>query len=305
MKNFLRCLRMAGAYRGRLVLSLLCALLAAVLWGLMFTCIDPVLWILKNGSKPNNNLQARQEQRIADAQKIIEDVEPKIAPLVEEEKVLDAAEPSPFREKRRRAVATQLDKLTRKLESARSELRWLHFSKKYIDEFMPSDAFTTIVWLFVFVIAAVALRGVFEFSQESLVGSVVNRSLYDLRNRFFRNVIHLDVNQFGEQGSGEMMARFTNDTELVGQGLKTLFGRVVSEPLKAISCVAFACWVSWQLTLMFLILVPVAFFILTKVGRMMKRATRRLLERMSSIYKILHMSGAASAPSPATTAARR
>jgi ATP-binding cassette subfamily B protein/subfamily B ATP-binding cassette protein MsbA len=38
---------------------------------------------------------------------------------------------------------------------------------------------------------------------------------------------------------------------------------------------------------MFLILVPVALFILTKVGRMMKRATRRLLERMSSIYKIL------------------
>jgi ATP-binding cassette subfamily B protein/subfamily B ATP-binding cassette protein MsbA len=38
---------------------------------------------------------------------------------------------------------------------------------------------------------------------------------------------------------------------------------------------------------MFLILVPVALFVLTKVGRMMKRATRRLLERMSNIYKIL------------------
>jgi ATP-binding cassette subfamily B protein/subfamily B ATP-binding cassette protein MsbA len=84
-----------------------------------------------------------------------------------------------------------------------------------------------------------------------------------------------------------MMARFTNDMELVGVGMKTIFGRVISEPLKAVSCVAFACWISWQLTLMFLILVPVALFILTKVGRMMKRATRRLLERMSSIYKVL------------------
>jgi ATP-binding cassette subfamily B protein/subfamily B ATP-binding cassette protein MsbA len=38
---------------------------------------------------------------------------------------------------------------------------------------------------------------------------------------------------------------------------------------------------------MFLVLVPVALFLLTKVGRIMKRASRHLLERMSNIYKIL------------------
>jgi ATP-binding cassette subfamily B protein/subfamily B ATP-binding cassette protein MsbA len=287
MKNFLRALRVAWGYRGRLVLSLVGALFAAILWGLMFTCIDPVLFILKNAGKPDNNLQARQEAKIGDADRIVKELEPQIAALVKEQETLENAPPSPFRDKRRAQLARDLDKLTHKLETARNDLRWLHFSKKYIDGFLPVDPFTTLVWLFAFVVGTVALRGIFEFAQESLVGSVVNRALYDLRNRFFRNVIHLDVIQFGEQGSGEMMARFTNDMELVGQGMKTVFGRVISEPLKAISCIAFACWISWQLTLMFLILVPVALFILTKVGRMMKRATRRLLERMSSIYKIL------------------
>ena len=38
---------------------------------------------------------------------------------------------------------------------------------------------------------------------------------------------------------------------------------------------------------MFLVLVPIALFILTRSAGSMKRATRRLLERMSSIYKIL------------------
>jgi ATP-binding cassette, subfamily B, bacterial MsbA len=287
MKNFLRALRIAWGYRGRLLISLACALLGAALWGLMFTCIDPVLYILKNANKPNNNLQARQEIKIAEAEAKVKELEPQIAALNKEQEELDNALPSAFREKRRRELAISLDKVTHKLETARSDLRWLHFSKKYIDELMPTDAFTTLVWLFAFVVLTVALRGIFDFGQESMVGNVVNRSLFDLRNRFFRNVIHLDVNQFGEQGSGEMLSRFTNDMELVGQGMKTIFGRVVSEPLKAISCIAFAFWISWQLTLMFLILVPVALFILTKVGRMMKRATRRLLERMSSIYKIL------------------
>jgi ATP-binding cassette subfamily B protein/subfamily B ATP-binding cassette protein MsbA len=78
--------------------------------------------------------------------------------------------------------------------------------------------------------------------------------------------------------------------ESLGAGIKTLFGRMVAEPLRALSCVVMACFISWQLTLMFLILVPIAAFILAKVGRIMKQATRRLLERMSSIYKILQES---------------
>ena len=48
--------------------------------------------------------------------------------------------------------------------------------------------------------SAVAIKGVFEFWQESLVGSVVNLSLFDLRNRFYRNVIHLDVDQLQRAG---------------------------------------------------------------------------------------------------------
>ena len=231
MKNFLRALRIAWGYRGRLLISLACAA-GRALWGLMFTCIDPVLYILKNANKPNNNLQARQEIKIAEAEAKVKELEPQIAALNKEQEELDNALPSAFREKRRRELAISLDKVTHKLETARSDLRWLHFSKKYIDELMPTDAFTTLVWLFAFVVLTVALARHRRFrAGVPMVGSVVNRSLYDPANRFFRNVIHLDVYQFGEQGSGEMLSRFTNDMELVGQGMKTIFGRVVSEPL--------------------------------------------------------------------------
>src|SRR5262249_8616393 len=60
-----------------------------------------------------------------------------------------------------------------------------------------------------------------------------------------------------------------------------------AEQLTAISCIALAAWINWQLTMMCLVLVPGALLVLTRFGRMMKRATRRLLEGMSSIYKIL------------------
>src|ERR1700716_2611934 len=51
MKNFLRALRFAWPYRGRLLLSCVAAILAAVFWSLNFTAIYPVLKIL--GSEKN------------------------------------------------------------------------------------------------------------------------------------------------------------------------------------------------------------------------------------------------------------
>src|SRR5260370_14776343 len=49
MKNFLRALRCAWPYRGRLILSIVCALIAAIFWGLTLAAIYPVLQGLGRG----------------------------------------------------------------------------------------------------------------------------------------------------------------------------------------------------------------------------------------------------------------
>src|ERR1019366_5057409 len=83
------------------------------------------------------------------------------------------------------------------------------------------------------------------------------------------------------------MTPFPQDIDTLGNGMRTVLGKVVAEPLKAIACISVAAWINWQLTLVCLFLVPFALLVLTRFGRTMKRATRRLLEGMSSIFKIL------------------
>jgi ATP-binding cassette subfamily B protein/subfamily B ATP-binding cassette protein MsbA len=285
MKNFLRALRYALPYRKRLILSIVCAVFAAILWGLNFTAIYPVLKLLTTGQ----SLQVWIDSSIAHQQDEIEKLQKESDGHERSEDKIKKQEDSREKDKQLRDIASKLSKVQSRLETARRTLYWSLLLRKYIT-LLPDDCFLTLVYVICLVILGVALKGVFEFLQESLVGSVVNLSLFDLRNRFYRNVIHLDVDQFGDQGTAELMARFTNDMEILGMGKKTLFGKVVAEPLRALSCVVVACFISWQLTFMFLILVPIALFVLTKVGRLMKRATHRLLERMSSIYKILQES---------------
>ena len=277
-------------YRRRLVLSIICALCAAVLWGANFSSIYPVLKLLHTNQSPHDWVN----ERITEIEKSVNEyqhqVEQRTTELEAKKQELEQKGSSGFIEQQIRDINRDLLRVEAKLGPARSSLYWHQVLRKYIYRFLPPDCFHTLVWVIVAVVVGVVIKCFFEFAQESLVGSVVNLSLFDLRNRFYRNVIHLDVDQFGEQGTSELMARFTNDMESLGAGVKTLFGKVVAEPLRALACVIMACFISWQLTLMFLILVPVAVFILARVGRIMKQATRRLLERMSNIYKILQES---------------
>jgi len=294
MKNFLRALRHAYPYRRRLILSMFCALCAAIFWGANFSSIYPILKLLNT----KQSLHDWVSERTGDIQKNIDDNQREIDKKTKElgllKKELDqaeqAGEPTGFIEQKIRDHNRELSRVEARLAPARRSLYWHQVLQRYIQRFLPPDCFFALVWVILAVFVGVIIKCSFEFAQESLVGSVVNLSLYDLRNRFYRNAIHLDVDQFGDSGTSEMMARFTNDMESLGTGIKTLFGKVVAEPLKALACIIMACMISWQLTLMFLILVPVAAFILARVGRIMKQATRRLLERMSNIYKILQES---------------
>jgi ATP-binding cassette subfamily B protein/subfamily B ATP-binding cassette protein MsbA len=260
---------------------------AAVLWGLNFTSIYPVLKLLHTGQSP--------QQWIAEHIKVLEtdiaSLEKDAKQISLREKQIEAIQPGKFHDDEAKRVTLEKARVEGKLEWLGKKLYWYQVCQTYANKpWFPSEPFKTLALVIALVVVGVAVKCFFEFGQESLVGSVVNLSLFDLRNRFYRNAIHLDVDQFSEHGTSELMARFTNDMESLGTGIKTLFGKVVAEPLRALSCVVMASLISWQLTLMFLVLVPIAALILTKVGRLMKQATRRLLERMSNIYKILQES---------------
>ncbi len=284
IKNFLRALRFAWPYRYRLSISFACALLAAGLWSLNFTALWPILKIFGTGQ----NLQTWVDVSIEKCQK--EQIDPnkkKIDELHEKSAKIERERVGEELDKFKRHTAREMAKVETDLKSAHDELYRYHIAKRFIDNYCPTDKFQTLVWVLLVVVGAVCIRGFFEFWQESLVGAVVNLCQFDLRNLFFRKAIHLDMSHFTDVGSSDMMTRFTTDVDTLSTGMKTAYGKVVAEPLKAVACIAVAAWINWPLTLTCLVLVPIALLVLTRFGRMMKRATRHLLEGMGSIYKIL------------------
>jgi ABC-type multidrug transport system fused ATPase/permease subunit len=162
--------------------------------------------------------------------------------------------------------------------------RWL---EPWINRYLPHEGFQTLLLLIVLVMTGVAIKGLFLFLQEVFVADVMQLTLFDIRNQFYRRTMALDLSSFGDQGSAELISRFTSDMDSLGQGLNTLMGKVIREPLRAMSCLSIALWLNWRLTCLALVLVPVSALTANRAGRIMKRAVRRSLESMSNIYKIL------------------
>jgi ABC-type multidrug transport system fused ATPase/permease subunit len=162
--------------------------------------------------------------------------------------------------------------------------------KPYVYKYLPSDAYRNLLLLIGLVILGVAIKGFFMFLQEVLVADVMQRTQFDIRNLFFRRTINLDLGSFSDQGSAELMARFTNDMDSFGQGLVTLLSKLIREPMRVGMCLSGALYLNWRLTCLTLVVVPISALTTVRVGKVMKRAMRRSLESMSSIYKILQES---------------
>ncbi|MBX6313221.1 MAG: ABC transporter ATP-binding protein [Isosphaeraceae bacterium] len=216
-----------------------------------------------------------------------------LVPLRREEQVAKARLDE-LRDARDLAMRRDLAGLARRREALDKQLAskqtWLARYRRLqplVNRYLPDDGFRTLVLLLGLVLLGIAIKGLFLFSQEVLVADTVQLSLFDIRNLFYRRTMALDLASFGDQGSAELMARFTSDIDSLSQGLNTLLSKMVREPLRVLTCLGGALWFNWRLTLLALILVPVSAATTIRAGKIMKRAVRRSLESMSTIYKIL------------------
>jgi ATP-binding cassette subfamily B protein/subfamily B ATP-binding cassette protein MsbA len=274
-------------YRRRLFASIVCALVVALLWSINLSAIYPVMQLFHQ----ERNLQQWVDKEIAEHQIARDEHAKKVEQItkwLQEMEKQQEKRPNPAeREKERRRYSGDLAQAT---DAQNYHADWAYrfqWLRAKVIQHLPTDRFETFLWLIGFVLVCVVAKGVFEFLQESMVGYVTSRTLFDLRNSFFRRVVRQDVRQLQAAGTTDLVSRAAIDTEQVGQGLKVLYGRVIAEPLKAGVCFVAACIISWQLALLFVFIVPLALYVLTQVSRAMRKAAKKVLERISFMSKIL------------------
>ena len=122
------------------------------------------------------------------------------------------------------------------------------------------------------VVGLMFLRGICAFSSSYLLAWVANNMLLGLRREMFERLLGLSDEDFKRGDSGRLLNRFTIDAGTV-TGLATeVITVVVRETLVVIALLAVLLYMSWQLTLIVLVMLPVS----TLIARVFIRRLRRI-----------------------------
>lgn len=95
----------------------------------------------------------------------------------------------------------------------------------------------------------------------------------DMRNLIYDKMVSLPMGFFTAERKGDVMARISGDVTEVETSITSSIDMLFKNPIMIIVCLTTMIVVSWQLTLFVLVLLPVAGYIMGKVGKNLKRAS--------------------------------
>jgi ABC-type multidrug transport system fused ATPase/permease subunit len=134
-----------------------------------------------------------------------------------------------------------------------------------------------IVFIILLMAVVTVVRCIARFYQDYTARKVMHTTLARLREDAFQHSLEIPVGFFASEGPSDTVSRLVRDTEAVGTGLKVLLGKALREPLKAVGLIGMAMLIDSNLTLIFLCGAPISLFVLGKLGRKIRRATKRSL----------------------------
>lgn len=277
MKNLNRALRMALHYRWSIIGSFICSLLVALTWGANLGSTYPFIEVVFNNKTIHDWADDQDDfarDQINKAKAAIAEAEIAIENANADEVVV---------------LNRTIDAADAKIESNEKRIARLSGFRPWIKKWAPKDPFTTLAYLMGFMFLGTILRGLALMGNMVLVARVGQRTILDIQNNVFDNVLNMEVSELGEvKGTGDLISRIRGETGAIGQAITTLFGKTVREPMKMIACLAGAAFVNWRLLLFSMIVCPIAGFFMVKLARLTKKANKRAIEESARLLNRLY-----------------
>ncbi|MFI4912609.1 MAG: ABC transporter ATP-binding protein [Sedimentisphaeraceae bacterium JB056] len=155
-------------------------------------------------------------------------------------------------------------------------------SRISIDEDKNSKS-EAVKMIFLLLVLATFIRCFARFWQDYLAQRVVNIALNNLRRDTFSHIVDMPMKYFSSEGPSDAVSRIIRDTEGAGHGIKVMLGKAIREPSKAVFTLMMAFFINWQIVAIFLCGAPFIGLTVGRLGKKIKKSTRRSLQSWSKM----------------------
>lgn len=137
------------------------------------------------------------------------------------------------------------------------------------------------------IVGLVFLRGLCAFLSDYLLAWVANNMLLGLRKDMFERLLSLPDDEFKRGDSGRLMNRFTVDAGNITTTATSVVTVLVRETLVVLSLLAVLFYMSWQLTLIILVVMPTSAWISRMFMKRLRRINRETISSNAGLAEVV------------------
>ena len=137
------------------------------------------------------------------------------------------------------------------------------------------------------IVASVMLGNLFRYLERVMASKIRVDIVRNVRQKIFTNVTKLQISYFNNQRKGDLISRFTNDVQEVENAVMNALKAVLKEPITLIVYFSMLFFISTELTLFTLLVLPIVGGVLGEIVRRLKKQAKDSQESLGRIVNIL------------------
>jgi ATP-binding cassette, subfamily B, bacterial MsbA len=157
----------------------------------------------------------------------------------------------------------------------------------YLQDILPAGIHNVWTMVAVAILATFLIKGLCDYFGNYLVNYVGFAAVTDLRQKVFDRVLRQDANFFESNSTGRLMSSIMNDLEKI----QVATSHMLADWLRQSFSVIFLLWVvvqkDWRLALVSLTVLPFVLVPTLRIGRRIRRTTRRAQDDAAELNQIL------------------
>ncbi len=136
----------------------------------------------------------------------------------------------------------------------------------------------TLLFLIVIIVSLFLLKNFFGYLALYYITFLRNGVVKDLRNDLYNHSLELPLAYYSDQRKGDLMSRILADVNEVQTSTLSFLELIVREPLTILFGLASMFFISPELTLFVLLFIPVSGFLISQIGKKLKKHSTKVQE---------------------------
>lgn len=168
--------------------------------------------------------------------------------------------------------------------------------KDYTEEFLnyylvtrmnEHGQFKVLMFIIAFIIVVFLLKNLCNYFAMFFITHMRNGVIRDLRTELYTKIIKLPFSYYSATTKGDVIAKLTTDVNEISNSFLHVLEMIVKEPVTILFTIGMMFWLSPQLSLFVLVFIPLAGFVISKVGKSLKKKSMRVQEQQGKILSTL------------------